>query len=143
VGSKCSQCSQCSRGIHCLTCSDLLSPLCALGSHPPGITAGTKLDQMVANIDIGPTLIDLAGISGEAIYTLNHSHHLAPLTPRCTTHTTLHHSHHLAPLTPPCTTHTTLHHSHHVPPLTPPCTTHATLHRSLAFQYLRLWMGNR
>jgi hypothetical protein len=30
---RCSQCGQCCRSIHCLTCSDLLSPLCA---HPPG-----------------------------------------------------------------------------------------------------------
>jgi hypothetical protein len=36
VGSKCSQCRQCCRAIHCLTCSDLLSSLCALGSHLPG-----------------------------------------------------------------------------------------------------------
>jgi hypothetical protein len=35
-GSKCSQCRQCCRSIHCLACSDLLPPLCALGSHPPG-----------------------------------------------------------------------------------------------------------
>jgi hypothetical protein len=34
-GSKCSQCRQCCRPIHCLACSDLLSSLCALASHPP------------------------------------------------------------------------------------------------------------
>jgi hypothetical protein len=35
VGSKCSQCIQCCRSIHCLTCSDLLPSLCALGTQPP------------------------------------------------------------------------------------------------------------
>jgi hypothetical protein len=32
----CDQCRQCSRTIHCITCSDLLPPLFALGSHPQG-----------------------------------------------------------------------------------------------------------
>merc|ERR1712066_684943 len=28
----------------------------------PGIKAGTQLDEMIANIDIAPTLLDLAGL---------------------------------------------------------------------------------
>jgi ABC-type Mn2+/Zn2+ transport system ATPase subunit len=31
------KCRQCSRAIHCLTCSDLLSSLCALGSYLQGL----------------------------------------------------------------------------------------------------------
>ena len=39
--------------------TDIRVPLFIKG---PGITPGTKITEMVANIDVSPTLLDLAGI---------------------------------------------------------------------------------
>jgi hypothetical protein len=52
VGSKCSQCRECSRSIHCLTCSDLLSSRCALGSHLPDLNKDGSLseEEMATNL---------------------------------------------------------------------------------------------
>jgi hypothetical protein len=63
VGSKCSQCRQCSRPIHCLTCSDLLYPLCALGFHPPG-TSDTLSKAPLISIGESATIVPHAGTGG-------------------------------------------------------------------------------
>ena len=46
----------------CMMCVHVSLACVQLFIRGPGIAPGTKIDHMVANIDIGPTLLDLAGV---------------------------------------------------------------------------------
>jgi hypothetical protein len=65
---KCSQCRQRSRPIHCLTCSDLLSPLSPLGSQPQDLAQhfdnrGMNWQNYGCNCTTGPTTCNPAAAS--------------------------------------------------------------------------------
>jgi hypothetical protein len=94
VGSKCSQCRQCYRTIHCLTCSDLLPPLCALGSHPLGTSKKVNAGGEALSVLDDTALANVRKQVRRCIYCSTHastetdapSHHIIP----CTHHTVLH-----------------------------------------------------
>jgi hypothetical protein len=139
VGSKCSQCRQCSRSIHCLTCADLLPPLCALGSHPPSyvrwipstrcssIAAGgwAEVDNELAKGQVGSN----NAVTIHSAY----SHHTLIQSPY--THTVTIHS---------CTHHTLIHsYTHHTlmhSPCTHTLTIHSYTHTLTIHSYMRLQM---